>query len=131
MPRYLVDTSAWLQAFARPSRLDIKAIASTPQIVVCPVIIQELLQGTPDEFTMRRMQTHLLALAIVESPTPVERYLEAAALYRIARSKGLTIRSSVDCLIAACAIRHDLEVLHHDRDFAALARVSTLRERRV
>jgi hypothetical protein len=39
------------------------------------------------------------------------------------------VRSSVDCLIAACAIRHDLEVLHRDRDYAALATVSSLRAR--
>jgi predicted nucleic acid-binding protein len=32
----------------------------------------------------------------------------------------------VDCLIAACALRHALTVLHHDRDFDALARVSSL-----
>jgi predicted nucleic acid-binding protein len=35
----------------------------------------------------------------------------------------------VDCLIAACAIRHDLEVLHRDRDFDALATISPLRAR--
>lgn len=42
---------------------------------------------------------------------------------------GLTVRSSVDCLIAACAIRHDLEVLHRDRDYPALAGISALRQR--
>ena len=42
------------------------------------------------------------------------------ALYRSARRVGLTVRSSVDCLVAACALRHDLEVLHRDRDYAAL-----------
>jgi predicted nucleic acid-binding protein len=55
--------------------------------------------------------------------------LEAAALYRSARRHGLTVRSSVDCLIAVCALRHDLEVLHRGRDFRALARVTTLRQR--
>ncbi|MCU0724745.1 MAG: hypothetical protein MUE73_02990 [Planctomycetes bacterium] len=37
----------------------------------------------------------------------------------------------MDCLIAACAIRSDLEVWHVDRDYEALAAVSTLRQRRV
>jgi predicted nucleic acid-binding protein len=50
-------------------------------------------------------------------------------LYRAARRRGITARSSVDCLIAACALRHDLEILHRDRDFAMLARVSGLRHR--
>ncbi|MEW6279576.1 MAG: hypothetical protein AB1758_13185 [Candidatus Eremiobacterota bacterium] len=39
--------------------------------------------------------------------------------------------SSADCLIGACAVRHSLEVLHHDRDFTQLARISPLRERQI
>jgi hypothetical protein len=58
-------------------------------------------------------------------------FIEAAELYRAARRQGLTIRSSVDCLIAACAMRHDLPVLHMDRDYELLARVSTLTARPV
>jgi predicted nucleic acid-binding protein len=65
----------------------------------------------------------------VESPLGAEVFDEAIKLFRQARRAGVTIRSSVDCLIAACAIRHDLEVLHRDRDFAALASVSELRAR--
>jgi predicted nucleic acid-binding protein len=59
------------------------------------------------------------------------RFLEAAELYRTARRAGVTVRSSVDCLIAACAIRHRVGVLHVDRDFDALARVSPLIAQRV
>ena len=50
-------------------------------------------------------------------------------LYRAARRAGLTVRSSVDCLIAACAIRHGFTVLHRDRDFPVLAKISPLFER--
>jgi hypothetical protein len=50
-------------------------------------------------------------------------------LYRAARRAGLTVRSSVDCLIAACAIRHGLTVLHRDRDLPVLAKISPLFER--
>ena len=71
----------------------------------------------------------LLALPTVESPLPQERFEEAAELFRAARRAGVTLRSSVDCLIAACAIRHGLTVVHRDRDFSALARVSSLQER--
>ena len=58
-------------------------------------------------------------------------FLQAADLYRASRRAGLTVRSGVDCLIAASAIRHHLEVLHHDRDYDAIAKISTLRARRV
>jgi predicted nucleic acid-binding protein len=37
----------------------------------------------------------------------------------------------VDCLIAACAIRNGLTILHHDRDFDLLARISPLKVRRL
>jgi len=64
---------------------------------------------------------------MVESPLRAEVFDEAVALYRLARRSGLTVRSGVDCLIAACAGRHNLTVLHHDRDFDRLAKVSQLR----
>ena len=70
-------------------------------------------------------------LPIVEAPLGAEVVTEAVALYRMARRGGFTVRSSIDCLIAACALRNDLEVLHRDRDFAAIGRVSQLRERAV
>jgi predicted nucleic acid-binding protein len=53
---------------------------------------------------------------------PIESYREAALIY-FRRRAGITIRSSVDCLIARVAIEHDLLLLHDDRDFEAMARV--------
>ena len=55
----------------------------------------------------------------------------AVHLYRAARLAGFSIRSGVDCVIAACALRHGLILAHHDRDFEALACVSALRTREV
>ena len=42
-------------------------------------------------------------------------------LYRSLRAKGVTIRNSVDCMIAACCIEHNARLLHNDRDFDAIA----------
>jgi hypothetical protein len=71
----------------------------------------------------------MLALPIVESPMRQSVFEDAVFLYRAARRAGLTIRSEVDCLIAVCAIRNQLMVLHHDRDFDLLERVSPLNSR--
>jgi len=49
--------------------------------------------------------------------------VEAARIYGACRAAGVTIRSSVDCLIARIAIEHDLALLHDDRDFEDIARV--------
>ena len=65
---------------------------------------------------------------MVESPIEKEVFLEAAELYRGARRQGITIRSIHDCEIAACALRHNLVVVHSDRDYRNLAKISALRE---
>lgn len=100
-------------------------------VVTCLPVVQEVLQGFREERAFRIARDSMRSLPIVESPLTIDVIEDAVALYRRARHAGLTIRSSVDCLIAACAIRHDLEVLHRDRDFEALATISPLRSRSV
>jgi len=99
--------------------------------VTCLPVVQEVLRGFRDETAWRIAREAMLAMPCVESPLPQAHFEEAAALYRAARRAGFTVRSGVDCLIAACAIRHGLTVLHADRDFPALAKVSPLQERNV
>ena len=126
----LVDTSIWIEVFRRPTRLRLDAVVDFDDIVTCLPVLQEVLQGFADEraFTVARDAMH--ALPIVEAPLETTVFDEAVALYRSARRAGLTVRSGVDCLIAACALRHGLVVLHRDRDYDALAQVSGLRTMR-
>lgn len=98
-------------------------------VVTCLPVVQEVLQGFRDENAFRVAQASMLSFPMVESPLGQNVVLEAVALYRTARRSAVTVRSSVDCLIAACALRHDLEVVHRDRDYPALTRVSALRQR--
>jgi predicted nucleic acid-binding protein len=125
----LVDTSIWIETFRRKNPLDLEALVPFDDVVTCLPVVQEVLQGFREESAFRAAKTAMLAMPMVEAPIGEALMLEAVALYRSARRRGLTVRSSVDCLIAACALRHDLEVLHRDRDFPALARISDLRER--
>jgi len=127
----LVDTSVWIEVFRKPSRLQLDSVVDLDEIVTCLPVVQEVLQGFQDERGFRLARESMLAFPIVESPLRSEVFLEAAQLYRLARRAGVTIRSGVDCLIAACALRHGLLVLHHDRDFSLLAQVSPLQERRL
>jgi predicted nucleic acid-binding protein len=125
----LVDTSAWIEVFRRPARLDLDDVGGLDEVVTCLPVVQEVLQGFRDEAAFRVAREAMLALPCVESPLRQERFEEAAALYRAARRAGFTVRSGVDCLVAACAIRHGLTVLHRDRDYPVLAKVSPLLER--
>lgn len=68
---------------------------------------------------------------ILDSPMPIERYEEAAELYLRCREAGLTIRKSNDCLIAVCAMKHGVQLLHNDRDFDHIAKVAPLRATRI
>jgi predicted nucleic acid-binding protein len=109
----------------------LESVVDFDDIVTCLPVVQEVLQGFLDERAYLLARDAMNALPIVESPLGREVFEEATGLYRSARRAGLTVRSGVDCLIAACAVRHGLAVLHIDRDFDALARVSPLRSRRV
>jgi hypothetical protein len=126
---YLVDTSVWIEVFRRPARLTLEEVVPFDEIVTCLPVLQEVLQGFREERAFQKARTAFEALPIVESPLAASVFHEAVALYRGARRSGITIRSSVDCLVAACALRHDLTVLHRDRDYGHLAEVSALRVR--
>lgn len=127
----LVDTSVWIESFRKPSRISLEKLVDFDDIVTCLPVIQEVLQGFDDERAFALARDAMHALPVVESPMSRPVYDRAVELYRMARRAGLTVRSGVDCLIAACALQHGLEVLHVDRDYDAIAQVSALRSRRV
>jgi predicted nucleic acid-binding protein len=123
---WLVDTSVWIAVFRRSKPLDLTQFVDFDE-----VLTQEVLQGFRDERPYRLARDALRSLPILDDPMGFELVDDAVHLYRVARRAGITVRSSVDCLIAASALRHDVGVLHHDRDFAQLARVSALRQRAI
>lgn len=125
----LVDTSVWIEVFRKPGRLRLEAIVRLDEIHTCLPVLQEVLQGFRDEAAFRLARDAMFSFPVIESPLRREVFEEAAGLYRSARRAGRTIRSGVDCLIAACAIRNGLTVLHHDRDFRELTSVSPLKAR--
>ena len=127
----LVDSSVWIEFFRRDSDLDLEASLDLEEVVTCLPVIQEVLQGFDDQRTYLLAREAMFAFPVVESPRSDEVHLQAVDLYRAARRGGLTVRSSVDCLIGACALRNSLTVAHHDRDFDALAKVSLLEVRRI
>lgn len=128
---FLVDTSIWIEVFRRPARFNLTSHIDLDEAVTCLPVVQEVLQGFRDEPAYRLARDAMLSFPMVESPISRDVFLEAVSLYRGAKRSGISIRSGVDCLIAACAIRHDLTVLHRGRDFAGLSRVSSLISRAI
>lgn len=128
---FLVDTSVWIEVFRRPARIRLDEIVDFDEVVTCLPVVQEVLQGFRDERAFQIARDAMSALPTVASPLTRQVFDDAVDLYRTSRRAGVTIRSGVDCLIAACALRHSLTVLHHDRDFDLLATLSPLESRRI
>lgn len=125
----LVDTSAWVNHFRGAAPLI--ELAREEEFATCPPIVQEVLNGAGPSASYHRLRSTLLDATLLDDPMPLERFEYAAQIYLRCRAEGVTIRSSVDCLIAACAITYDAEVIHNDDDFERIAEHTTLKARRV
>jgi predicted nucleic acid-binding protein len=124
----LVDTSAWieyLRATGSPAHRSVRAaIEHDDELGVLDVVRLELLAGAtePGAEDLRRFLARFTA---VPTASPADHEL-AAALYRRSRQTDRTVRSLVDCLVAAAALRLAVPVLAQDRDYEVLAGVSEL-----
>ena len=87
------------------------------------VIYQEVLQGAASEAKFDYLAEYMGSQTFYHPRDPIESYREAALIYCSCRRAGITIRSSMDCLIARVAIEHELILLHDDRDFENMAGV--------
>jgi predicted nucleic acid-binding protein len=116
----LFDTSVWIDFFTgkltTESTLLTDYIENNCPIFICPVIVQEVLQGVRNDKDYMLIKESFLALILLNED-PLEAAIGAADIYRKLRKKGLTIRKSNDCLIAWFAIKNSLHVVHCDRDF--------------
>ena len=120
----IVDTSVWINWFKKgstgPQEDDLK------KIVMCGPVFQEILQGIRDSSKVETLKKSLLSLDWVDRSLPALRFDQAATIYREGRRRGITIRSSIDCLIAAIAIQNGLPIFHQDRDYDAIAKFTPL-----
>jgi predicted nucleic acid-binding protein len=126
----LVETSVWIEYFnASPS--DEAAyltlcIAEGQDLVIPGVVLAEILLGARSDADAARIR-HVMSAFDLAPELERADYEHAAALYRACRARGLTPRSTIDCLIAQLCLKHGYELLARDRDFAAIAQVSALR----
>jgi predicted nucleic acid-binding protein len=92
-------------------------------------IVMELLAGADTPERLEALDTLANGLPLLSVDVRID-FRQAAGIYQAARRRGHTVRSLVDCLIASVAMRHDVSVLHEDRDYAAIAACLPLREHR-
>jgi len=127
----IVDTSVWIDGLnprkkTPEKEILIRLIQNDYPIFLCPVIYQEILQGIREEKTFEEIKSILKQYRMVDIDVMYATNY-AVDLYRQLRKKGITIRKSVDCLIASYAILTDMYLLHNDKDFEYIAKESRLK----
>ncbi|MFT7032360.1 MAG: putative nucleic acid-binding protein [Cyclobacteriaceae bacterium] len=125
----LVDTSVWIHFFRNdnPSIVsEFTRLLKSDEVVICPTIIQEILQGIQTDKQFDHVRDLLLSLDCTNNNL-VDAVIGSATLYRNLRKSGRTIRKSNDCLIAWYCIEHGIPIFANDRDFEMMVKVSKLR----
>lgn len=126
----VVDTSVWIDVLRGETSASatrcIGLIEDGAPVALTDVVLTEILQGVTSERQARIVEQRLRAFPIIRLEA-IDDFVLAAQLYRTARAKGITIRKTLDCLIAAPCVRTGTPILHADADFDRLASCTPLR----
>jgi predicted nucleic acid-binding protein len=122
----LVDSSVWVDFFSSsPGRAGSelrRMIADSEPFALAGVVVAEVLQGLTRDAV--RIERYLQQWDMLE-PRGFATYREAAAIYRAARARGISL-TTIDTLIAAIALDHSASVFTLDQDFSRMARITRL-----
>jgi len=115
----LVDTSVWIDLFRSadtPPVQRLKILLGQEELLIGDLILAEILQGVRTEDEAAMIEEKFKPFRIV--PLVGEAIARQSAYhYRALRKKGITVRKTIDCLIAAWCMQHQTPLLHNDRDF--------------
>ncbi len=123
----MVDTSIWIGYLREEASEAVGRFAGVLDLGlpfgITGVIYGEVLQGASTSSDFERIKEYLSTQRFYHLRDPVVGYEEAARLYLRCRRGGVTIRSTIDCLIARVAIEHDVALLHDDSGFVNMSRI--------
>jgi predicted nucleic acid-binding protein len=126
----VVDTSVWIDVLAgrrtRKARRCVELIEGGDPVALTDVVLTEILHGLGSQAEAELVEKHLRAFPVLRLEG-LDDFALAATLYRTARGAGVTIRNTLDCLIAAPCVRSGAPLLHSDADFDRLASCTPLR----
>jgi len=90
---------------------------------ICHYVYQELLQGSLNEKEFNLIKDYLDSIPFYDLRYGKESFENAALIYMNCRKKGITVRSTIDLLIAEIAIENDLYLFHNDNDYTNIAKI--------
>ncbi len=126
----VVDTSVWIDVLNErdtpQAERCVELIEGGEPIALTDIVVTEILQGLRSDREAHLVERHLRAFPILRLDG-LDDFVLAADLYRTARRAGVTIRKTLDCLIAAPCVRTGAPLLHADTDFDLLASCTPLR----
>lgn len=115
----LVDSSVWIDFFNGVQTPETNylydAIGHEP-VIVGDLILTEVLQGFRNQQDFDAARQALTRFPVYEMVGQVVA-LQSARNYRSLRASGVTMRKTIDCLIATFCLMNDHTLLHVDRDF--------------
>jgi predicted nucleic acid-binding protein len=117
----IVDTTIWVDYFQgadNPETDWLNRELGRQRFGLTDIILCEVLQGVRDDVVAKEVERRLLTLEVFETGG-VALAREAAQNYRALRTRGHTVRKTIDCLIATFCLRAQHALLHRDRDFDA------------
>jgi predicted nucleic acid-binding protein len=115
----LMDSSVWIDYFrgvATPQTNALDGLLGSEPLAIGDLILTEVLQGFTTDREFNDARKMLLALDMVTIGGP-DVAVEAARNYRKLRSLGVTVRKTIDTVIATRCIVSGHMLLHNDRDF--------------
>ena len=115
----IVDTTIWIDYFQgveNPETDWLNTELDRQRLGLTDIILCEVLQGVRDEVVAKEVERRLLRLEVFDTGG-VALAREAAQNYRVLRSRGHTVRKTIDCLIATFCLRAQHALLHRDRGF--------------
>ena len=115
----IVDSTVWVDYFQgtrNPETDWLNVELDRQRLGLADLILCEVLQGVRDDVAARKVERSLLRLHVFETGG-MTLAREAARNYRVLRSRGHTVRKTIDCLIATFCLRGQHSLLHRDRDF--------------
>jgi hypothetical protein len=119
----VVDSSVWianLRGEATEATAKLRAIDDPDAILVGDLVLLEVLQGARSDAHAARIEGAMRAF-VVAPMLDDALAVRAAARYRALRARGLTVRKTIDLIIATFCVERGHVLLHDDRDFDALA----------
>ena len=115
----LVDSSVWIDYFrgvATPQSDRLDALLGAEPLAIGDVILTEVLQGFTSERAFEQALRLMISLSVVEIGGS-QIAIQAARNYRTLRARGVTVRKTIDTLIATRCIEDNHALLYSDRDF--------------